>query len=850
MSTPTSPPATGAPGSTFTPPPPPPKGRISKGTGVAIAAVVVIILVILALLLTGVIPGLKSSGSSPGPSAPTYNVTFSETGLPTGTSWSVTLAGSTQSSTTSSIVFSEKNGSYPFTLGTVSGYSAHPASGTATVSGAAVTESIAFTTGYSVTFTESGLPSGTSWSVTLNGTALSSTTASIVFTESNGTLAYTVATVSGYVATPSSGSVTVSGAGQSVSVSFSPIPPNQYPVRFTETGLPAGTSWSVTLNGTLQSSSTPTISFNEPNGTISYTVGAVSGYTASPSSGHVTVSGSASAVSIAFTASVGLTGPEYPITWDQTGLPATDLWSVGGIISVGGSTYYFGAKNAGPSTEFSIPDGTYTWVVTTSVSGYVAVPSFGNLTVSGAPVTISITFEALYNVTFTETGVSSSATWQVDLNHTVNSEYGGFNNTFQVPNGTYGFTASAFGYSASPATGSVTVNGAPVTQAVAFTAMTTYTVTFSESGLASGSVWSVDLNGTTQSTVAPLSIVFTGFPNGIYLFTVSTLGYYTASPSNGTLTVASAPVAKSITFSSVPTYSVTFTETGLPSGASWYADLNDSTGSATAPASISLSVPAGLNYFTVVTTASFTPKPASGTVTVTTSGATVSITFLPLAATYTVTFTETGLPAFTPFWEVDAFNDGPFISSAYLAVNSTFSATSLNLSLPNGNYTWIAYSYVANFTASPMAGYFMVSGHALSVSVTYVNSSGEYLAWFGEEWYQISGHGGLPNGTSWSVTIGGQTQTTQGADLFFLLPNGTTEAYSIAPPTGYLALPGYGNLTGYASPTQSLEYFSTSPAVALVFVVDPPSSAAAPTAGGPSASMLLSSAMAAPGRRA
>ena len=49
----------------------------------------------------------------------------------------------------------------------------------------------------------------------------------------------------------------------------------EYPVIFTESGLPSGTSWSVTLNGTSQTSSTATIGFEEPNGSYVYYVAAV-----------------------------------------------------------------------------------------------------------------------------------------------------------------------------------------------------------------------------------------------------------------------------------------------------------------------------------------------------------------------------------------------------------------------------------------------------------------------------------------------------------------------------------------------------------------------------------------------
>ena len=75
-------------------------------------------------------------------------------------------------------------------------------------------------TGYAVTFTESGLASGTGWNVTLNNVTHSSTTGTITFTEVNGTYSYTVANVTGYTVSPLSGSVKVNGTNASVSVTF------------------------------------------------------------------------------------------------------------------------------------------------------------------------------------------------------------------------------------------------------------------------------------------------------------------------------------------------------------------------------------------------------------------------------------------------------------------------------------------------------------------------------------------------------------------------------------------------------------------------------------------------------
>ncbi len=300
------------PPSTVSPPPssaPPGDGgrRASRRLLGAVVAVVIIVLLIVALLFSGVIPGfsLAGSGGGGGGGGTRYSVTFSETGLPAGTSWSVTLGGSQQSSTTGTIVFQMANGTYSWTA-SATGYSPTPASGSLAVAGASVSKSLSFSVAvsYTVSFTESGLPSGTSWSVTLGGTPKSSSTSSIVFSEYNGTYAWS-ASATGYTGSPSSGSLTVAGANQSQAVTFTANPAGTYTVTFTESGLPSGASWSVTFNGSSLSSTTASIAFTSPNGTWPFTVGAVSGYTSSPASGNVQVSGAAASQAISFTSNGG-----------------------------------------------------------------------------------------------------------------------------------------------------------------------------------------------------------------------------------------------------------------------------------------------------------------------------------------------------------------------------------------------------------------------------------------------------------------------------------------------------------------------------------------------------------------
>ena len=258
----------------------------------------------------------------------THPVTFTASGLPAGTSWTVTLNGSTNSSTTSSIGFTEPNGTYGFTVTRVPGYSALPSSGTATVSGAPLAINITFTPiprgSYTVAFGETGLPTGGTWSVTLAGNQSNSTGSIMTFVERNGTYNYSVGVPQGYLATPSTGSMTVNGRGVNVTIVITKAPlPTRYSVTFSETGLSTGTYWSVTFNGTPKTSTNSIVVFgNLLNNTTGYsfTVGAVSGYTPSPSSGTVVVNGVNVSRIIAFVRVVP-TQQAYTVTFTESGLP-------------------------------------------------------------------------------------------------------------------------------------------------------------------------------------------------------------------------------------------------------------------------------------------------------------------------------------------------------------------------------------------------------------------------------------------------------------------------------------------------------------------------------------------------
>jgi hypothetical protein len=416
---------------------------------------------------TGEVSYSSSSVVVPTPVATAnYAVTFTETGLPTGTNWSVTLNGVLNTSTTSTIGFTVGNGTYAYSVGTVAHYSALPASGSLTVNGAAVSRAITFTAGlpttYAITFTESGLPSATNWSVTLNGVRNTSTTSTIGFAPVNGTYNYEVGAVTGYTMTPSVGTVTVHGAPIHQTITFRAGVVETFAVTFAETGLPSGTSWTMTLNGQPGVSTSSAITFDEPNGTYAYSVGAVAHYTASPLFGNVTVNGQAVLAPITFVAGAPAT---FPVTFTESGLAAGTNWSLT-VNSV--------PMNSTTSViVYSEANGTYLFTVG-DVAGYSAIPLSGSVTVNGTAVREVIAFTAgvpvTLAVTFTESGLASGAKWSAALNGVLSSSTT-TTISFHVVNGTYAYSiGTQAGYTATPSSGTETVRGLPVDQAISFSA--------------------------------------------------------------------------------------------------------------------------------------------------------------------------------------------------------------------------------------------------------------------------------------------------------------------------------------------------------------------------------------------
>ncbi len=166
-----------------------------------------------------------------------------------------------------------------------------------------------------------------------------------------------------------------------------------------------------------------------------------------------------------------------------------------------------------------------------------------------------------------------------------------------------------------------------------------YSVTFQETGLSSGTQWSVTMptGGGTLSASAPSSVVFNNEPNATYSYTVGAVNGYTSTPSSSTVTVNGKAVSVTISFTKASTYQVTFKESGLPTGITWWAYLNGVAGDATTPSSIVFSASDGTWSFSVpeadvhcigrLGCSYYQPSPSSGTITVSNGPVSKTISF-------------------------------------------------------------------------------------------------------------------------------------------------------------------------------------------------------------------------------
>ena len=235
-----------------------------------------------------------------------YTVQFNESGVPVASGWSVNLTGGMDLSATGSTTHLSAflpNGSYPWVAAVgVPKATLSPSNGTVVVRGETDFIDLIFSEpNNTVTFLESGLPLPARWTVTIVSVGiLGDTTASLVDRLAYGSYAYTVAGPNTtWAPSPGKGRFSIGTSPTTVRVDFTLV---VYPVLFEPTFV--GTSpvaWTALLGGVTVSGVVSNETLAQTNGTYRYEITVPSGYTVSPASGNVTISGAPAAVPFTIT---------------------------------------------------------------------------------------------------------------------------------------------------------------------------------------------------------------------------------------------------------------------------------------------------------------------------------------------------------------------------------------------------------------------------------------------------------------------------------------------------------------------------------------------------------------------
>jgi hypothetical protein len=632
-----------------------------------------------------------------------------------------------------------------------------------------------FLPGQPVDFVESGLPSGTVWNVSLRGLNESSSSSSQTFYEVNSTLggwSYNIpnVTIPGSASGPATvyrfdrsvPAVVVNGTPVTILVNFSEL----FPITFTESGLPTNHSWVwnvyvgngsvVRTNGSFSyvanSAANPSIVVAEANSTqvggwgyvvpYVYPAGTTgyrpirtewNGTQASGPDGNLTLAGAPLTVQITF---VPLTPPqtEYPVTFIEVGLPQPATWSLdfenvsSGPIT-GRSTTFMSTNTTTGARSYIVPQ------VTDHGNAFGVTGSNGTVEVDGAPVTVYVTFERLYNITFMETGLRLPQEWNVSIGSvnatTVASTGSSFGREvyLEEPNSTagegWGFLAYASpAYHFNRTLDRIAVHGANVTVRIHFDPLLSATI--EETGLAAGTTWSATVKGvlgtdTLTSNTPDLTFFEVTGAWGIWVQNVSG---YRLNWWNQTLIVGGVNMTMAFTYivDTPPGYrwAASFVESGLPVGTSWSITVAVGTTWASTNSSstntILVGEPNGTWGFHVAnisirnsTTGNLSTYRFNRTqpyLSVDGAPVTVRIEFVELFPQFPVTFVFTGLPP------------GDHFQVRLQGTMRTAAATVVQFDIGNGTF---------DFDVMPPAGYFALpshgdvrmNGHAMVVSIAF-----------------------------------------------------------------------------------------------------------------------------------
>jgi Phosphoesterase family len=594
-----------------------------------------------------------------------------------------------------------------------------------------------------VTVTETGLPAGTQWWANLtDAETFTSTSDTLVFSEPDGSYAYGLASTDKALPGPM-GNFTVDGFPVLLAANFSS---STYRITFTESGLPAGANWWLNLtNGRSFNSTGSRISFRATNGTYDYALGTSSKIYTSPS-GSFTVSGGKVTDTVVFAPYT------YAVTFQESGLPSGTSWWVN---YTNGSSY----GSTGSHLTTNATNGTYAYSLSTSLKTYSS-PS-GSFVVLGANVSKDAVFSPYtFTIAFDEGGLPSDTEWWVNL--TGGQSYGstGSYRTFAETNGSYSYAIGTSLKTYSAPGGAFTVDGANVTEDVAFSPYT-YAVEVSESGLPVGTLWWTNLTDGRSFAPTSSNLWFTA-TNGSYDYTLGT-SLKTFSAHGGSFIVDGSNASVAVLFQPY-VFPVSVMEIGLPQGTAWWLNLTNGQSFESTGPLLAFYETNGTYSDTAGTTLKTYAAPG-GAFTVQGANGSIVVVFSPYV--FVVAFDESGLPSGTPWWVNLSEGESFRSTGVQIAFNET-----------NGTYGYVLGTTLKTYGSPP--GTLVVGGQGVSRSVG-----------FTPETYPVTfGATGLPPGTSWWVDLPlGATPRSTNATLTVLEVNGSYP-YTIGSSDSEYAAPG------------------------------------------------------------
>ncbi|MCI4372616.1 MAG: hypothetical protein L3K02_03105 [Thermoplasmata archaeon] len=450
---------------------------------------------------------------------------------------------------------------------------------------------------YNVTFVPEGLPAGTPYDFTFNGTSYTNTSPNQVTIPGIVTGSYAVSGIQA----PGSGGYEYFGqvpGGDEIYVPATPVVDLNFSyayvdlsaaagvVTFQAGGLAPGDPWQMSLNGTTYSSTTPWINITTRPGTFAVSANPIEA--ALNDTAQYTPTGFGPTQVVA-------TGSTYPVSYSPT-------YRVDALASNGGSVTGAGSHWLAPGAAASYTahaDANYAFLgwTGTGPGSYTGPSETANITVNG-PIVETASFVALpanrFNLTFTAAGLGTGIWWTVNVNGVgyssssstivVGSLYpcsAGSSGTYAIgvplsyKNGTSGIRYVPSGYPTSACT----------------TGATQLTVTFTEQFLVTpistgGGTARVQINGVPYSSPAWVNAGSTAgieaSPTAGFAFSGwagEGAGNYTGVQPNDEIT-PTGPVTEVASFSLIvippaPTYSVDFhASSNLPAGTSWTLTFN------------------------------------------------------------------------------------------------------------------------------------------------------------------------------------------------------------------------------------------------------------------------------------